>query len=550
MLLAQALTRLLRIWGMGDLPGVKKQLMQERVPVVLMQILIRTLQTQSSDGSWAKGSVEVTAYAVLTLSSVASLPWARPILPYIEGAIKLGKERLLENVQKWNVADRIWIEKVSYGSVALSQGYCIAAMNTPIVTCSEWGATIEEMFKSIPLDAVADFQQFFSRLPLFSNETEWKLRASLIEGYLFLPQLKRIRLDVFAREGMAEDKYLEYVPFTWTASNNLRGAFIHNSLLWDMMVISMLNYQADEFMEKVVGEQLAEDLEPVRAIVRRLCSELEDMGSKADSSSVFAPECPPEGQKAALEGHSGYPRRQEYDEVIAMTYDHVDNVLARFTSHVLQHPRVTGSSPSSQRHLRRELQTFLLAHIAHAEDNLRFAKQAHTAHSTTQFTTQKTTYFEWVRTTSANHTSCPYSFALFSCLVSKPGQDWFQGVKQKYLAQDLACHLATMCRQYNDYGSIRRDRAERNLNSINFPEFEAEVRGEMTADSSEVESRLKEDLFWVAEYERELLGTIIGRLTEQLGQAKMEILQVFIQVTDLYGQIYVARDIASRMKRD
>lgn len=31
--------------------------------------------------------------------------------------------------------------------------------------------------------------------------------------------------------------------------------------------------------------------------------------------------------------------------------------------------------------------------------------------------------------------------------------------------------LATMCRQYNDYGSIVQDRAEKNLNSVNFPDF-------------------------------------------------------------------------------
>lgn len=32
-------------------------------------------------------------------------------------------------------------------------------------------------------------------------------------------------------------------------------------------------------------------------------------------------------------------------------------------------------------------------------------------------------------------------------------------------------HLGRMCRQYNDYGSLARDQEERNLNSLNFPEF-------------------------------------------------------------------------------
>ncbi len=522
--------------------------MQDRVPVVLIQIIIRTLQTQSSDGTWAEGSLEVSAYAVLTLSSTASLPWARPILPYFEQALEAGKKVLIQNVHKWTEADRIWIEKVGYSSAVLSQAYCIAAANSNTSTSAEWGVAVEEMFKKIPLDAVTKFQQFFSRVPLFSNESEWKLIASLTEGYLFLPQLKWIRLDIFPRKRMAEDKYLEYIPFTWAASNNLRGAFIQNSILWDMMVISMLNYQADEYMENVVGEQLGENLRPVKEIVRRLCSETEAIGSHTRSSSAVMSNGLSEGEPHLSEQHFSDPGRNESEDIA--TAADVECVLTRFTNHVLQHPKVIQSSVSSQRHLRRELENFLLAHITQAEDNMRFAQQKHAAHRTTQFSSPKDTYFEWVRTTSANHTSCPYSFAFFNCLISKPGQDYFQGIKQKYLAQDLSRHLATMCRQYNDYGSILRDRAERNLNSINFPEFEAETEDQMMDDDGKIESRLKENLYWVAEYERDFLDTIVQRLEEQVGQAKMEVLKVFVQVTDLYGQIYVARDIASRMKKD
>lgn len=65
-----------------------------------------------------------------------------------------------------------------------------------------------------------------------------------------------------------------------------------------------------------------------------------------------------------------------------------------------------------------------------------------------------------------------------------------------------------MCRQYNDYGSIARDRAERNLDSINFSEFGASG-GEVGVD---VDERLKEELLWIAEYERECLRWVVRRL--------------------------------------
>ena len=548
MLLAQALMRLLQVWGTGKLFGIAEALVQDQIPVVLMQILIRTLQTQSSDGSWGEGSLEVTAYAVLTLSSAASLPWARPILPYIEQAFETGKGLLKQNAQKWTEAEHIWIEKVSYSSAVLSQAYCIAATGSLISASHRWCEAVEGMFTTIPLDAVSSFQRFFSRLPLFSNEKEWKLKASLIEGYLFLPRLRRIRLEIFPRDGMAEDKYLEYIPFTWTASNNLQGAFIQNSLVWDMMVISMLNYQVDEYMEAVVGEQFGENLEPVQAIVRRLCGGTDTMSSHTTLSSASSANGLLGKEMLVFQGHSNGPGRRKSEEIINIT--EVEKVLARFTSHVLQHPKVTQSPSTAQLHLRRELEKFLLAHITHAEDNMRFARQPHAMSRTTQFSTPNGSYFDWVRTISADHTSCPYSFAFFNCLITKPGQDCFLGIKQKYLAQDLSRHLATMCRQYNDYGSILRDRAEKNLNSVNFPEFEAEAKDPTTDDDADTESRLKEDLYWIAEYERECLGMIVRRMGEQLGQSRIETLKVFIDVTDLYGQIYVARDIASRIEKN
>ena len=109
-----------------------------------------------------------------------------------------------------------------------------------------------------------------------------------------------------------------------------------------------------------------------------------------------------------------------------------------------------------------------------------------------------------------------------------------------------------MCRQYNDYGSIVRDRLESNLNSVNFPEFGAlgEDDGVVEDDSavSTVEEGLKADLFAVAEYERKCLQLAKGELNKLVSKRTQDMLSLFVDVTDLYWQIYVARDIASRMR--
>lgn len=106
-------------------------------------------------------------------------------------------------------------------------------------------------------------------------------------------------------------------------------------------------------------------------------------------------------------------------------------------------------------------------------------------------------------------------------------------------------HLAVMCRMY---GSIARDRDEENLNSVNFPEFASAGLDK----SSKSDRARRKALFTVAEYERANMEFGLSKLRELVGEDKrktrvMEKIQMFCSVTDLYGQIYVARDIASRM---
>lgn len=103
---------------------------------------------------------------------------------------------------------------------------------------------------------------------------------------------------------------------------------------------------------------------------------------------------------------------------------------------------------------------------------------------------------------------------------------------------------------YNDYGSVARDREERSLNSLNFPEFhEDDRRGRRDIGSLEVisEDELRERLIKVAQYERGCLELSVRRLKEEVGEKTWRALMVFVNVTDLYGQIYVERDINSRM---
>ncbi|KAL9122767.1 MAG: hypothetical protein Q9187_000684 [Circinaria calcarea] len=550
-----ALVRLLRVWDSGRLSGLSDKLaipsrLSDQIPVVLFQILVRTLRSQDPTVSWGSQSHETTAYAVLTLVYLSSLPWASALKPEIEAAIASGRLFLGQFISSgsWlEEPDQIWIEKVSYGSTVLSQTYCLAAMNAPMAD-DMWGNAVLDL-TSVPLKSVEGFLHFFSRLPLFQTpeKSKWKLRSLLIEGYLFLPRLKRISRDIFPRYKMTEDKYLEYIPLTWTTTNRLQETPLSANFLEEMMEISMLNYQTDEFMEAVVGEHFEGNLGPIREIVRSFFEQPIKLTNRCENGIA---------SKTSRGGINGFGHRLGGPEepLGSVSPNTVKHTLGRFVHHVLDHPKIIKASVHDQRNLRRELQAFLFAHMVQIEDNYRFSHQVIPG-TTIPFLSPKSTYFSWVHTTSAEHTSCPYSFAFVICLTSLGASDCFKGAYSKYLAQDLCCHLAVMCWQYNDYGSIKRDRQERNLNSVNFPEFHTEAKGESQRQEFELgrkpevrEDEIKAELFEIAEYERNCMMKALYELKKRVPARVINMLGLFVGVTDLYGQIYVARDIASRMR--
>ena len=556
MLLAQALKRLLLIWDAGAIGGELEGLIRDRLPIILTQILVRTLCDLDPSQCF-----EASAYAVLTLTYISSLPWLSTLESQISGAIRKGKKIMHDAMIAGTQPEYIWVEKVTYSSSILSETYCLAALKGQ-ASSHAWGAAVQSL-ADISIKKLTKFTHFFSQLPLFSKGSQWKLQALLIEGYLFYPQLKRMSLDIFTRKDMAKDDYLEYIPLTWTTCNNNRNTPLSANFLWDMMIISMLNYQADEYMEAVVGDKFADNLTPIKQVIHYLCETTSTSNNETNTSEE------PNGDKingTKKRPHPGCngdelakrhrPETNSTSETRSAAngsaYDlsEMSHILSQFINHILTHQHIARSSTHDRSTLLNELRSFLLAHITQIEDNSSFASQSPSPRSldqTSVFRTQNRPYFTWIHTTSAVHTSCPYSFAFVACLTGSsalsPKKDCFTGAEQKYLAQALVRHLAAMCRQYNDYGSVARDRVEENVNSVNFKEFhEGGVPGR------DGEAGIKEALFRIAEYERECLELTKGRLEKLVPGKVRDVLALFVDVTDLYGQIYVARDIASRMR--
>ncbi|KAF2026976.1 Ent-kaurene synthase, partial [Setomelanomma holmii] len=515
MLLAKAFVGVLREFGDKDVDvGTDmKELVKERLPAILLNVFIDLIERQNPDGSW-DSKHEVSAYAVLALAPLLAMLWPAALRNAGNACFEKGKSYILRNMQHWEQGDYLWIEKVAYSLPTLSQAYCLAAAK---VSFAE-----SEVLPIRTLEPDKRLAKFFSRIEPFSKGPSWKLEACVAQSLYSVNALRRSKLRVFPEmEKTSNHEYLQFIPFTWIGCNSFYDCGVTPEVLWEMMLISMLNFQVDAYMETVIGIDLVENLAGVRGVIDGLCRTKSDSVEQSGGPGSF-----PAAADVNFTPPSSEPSTTSLREV--------EIVLSAYTTHILQHAFVLRSPAYLQSWLRRTLNQFLHAHVTHIEDCVGFPE---------------TTYHNWVHTTSADHTSCPFSFVFYLCLMhggravrGKQCDDLFSGARTKYLLEDACRHLATICRQYNDYGSVARDQKEENLNSINFPEFQdASAQGEGTTpkDSSEdSQAEAKGCLLKIAEYERTCLNLALDSLKTKVDGSAMRELELFFEVTDLYGRIY------------
>jgi hypothetical protein len=507
-------------------------LLQEEITQISLHMLIGIISTQNLDGCWDE-TCEVTAYAVLTLSYLSRLPWVaaqEKIIRRVVKSMEVGKSFLMVHRGKWSTGRHIWIEKVTYASTVLSEAYCIAAAVALVPT----GEVHDRFSESTSSFKTADrrirgAQKIIQATRLFASADKGILDIAEVQARYSMSYLERQRLDIFPRDNMSEDKYLTFIPLTWTTCSSINNGAVGIGVLRDMMVLSMLNYQVDEFMETAVVGELAEEPDSVKSMIRQLFREI----------------------KTSLKAEKGVCNAVPFLAVQANGADNsklksIKTILSRYITHILRNPTVLQSPDRLQHWLATELEKFLLTHVTQAADNHRlrsFQSTRGTNLSSSPAPHEQSslnqTFHNWVRNTSADHTSCSFSFIFYVCLVANKRAEIFTTPKVAYVAEDLCHHLASMVRMYNDYGSLKRDRREANLNSMDFPEF-AESKSEMS------------DLMWIAEYERRAVESALGQLRAELeakGRNEVSIaLRLFYNVADLYGLIYVQKDIATRLK--
>lgn len=527
MLLVEAFTEVLHLIDGGELSSLFDENLKSKIGLSVFQAVLRIVLAQDGDGSW-RGYREQTCYAILALTQARNVCFFTHMADKLQSCIDRGVSWLKSC--RLHSQDLTWTSKTAYEVGFVAEAYKLAALRSASLEVP--AATIGHSLNSaVPSSDLEKYMRLVRKTALFSSLDEWELRASIIESSFFVPLLQAQRVEIFPRDNIKiyEDKYLSIIPFTWIGCNNRSRVFASNRWLYDMMYLSLLGYQTDEYMEAVAG--------PVFGDISLLHQAIDKIIDSTGANSA--------GTNGTV--HNGNGHHQESPSI-----RQVEDTLTRFANSVLNHKDVLRSSSYDQHTLLREFRTFMHAHVTQIGDNSRFSKQA----SSDVFSSPEQSYFQWANSTGGSHVACAYSFAFSNCLMSAnllQGKDAFPSVTQKYLISSVMRHATNMCRMYNDFGSIARDNAERNVNSVHFPEFTVCDRTSQSLDER------KQRLSQIATYEQGCLDSALEALDRQSRDdagdragskevRKLKIVRLFCDVTDLYDQLYVIKDLSSSMK--
>ena len=395
--------RLLDLWECGYVPIPEDPAIKDKVIISLFQALTKVLQSQNQDGSWGDGGCETTAYAVITLSKLYSLSSAPRIKLQVAQAIETGRKFLVDNSRAFPEPDRVWKGKTESGNGAIYQAHILAALHAPLAQ-QQRGPTIETHF-DIPLAKTTIQTKYYARQAWLVDVPEWLLQASIIESHLLLPQIRDVRYAVFPSDSLAPDQYFESIPFAWTVANNSNKLSIGTEFMYQMMIVSMLDRQLEDYMENVVGKAFAGCLFEVEDIIYGIFYELE----LEDQDRCFCDSHPDDSARFST----------------ATTLSDVRSVLYRFISHILNHPYVLMASFQDQSQLRSELLSFLLSRVSQLSG-------------------------EQNAGSAVDKTAHPYTYAFLACLVGDQSsgkgvglrRDFLKTPEQQYLAADLCRHMS------------------------------------------------------------------------------------------------------------
>ena len=538
MVCTQALVTLLVYWDNGQLHGLPDDLLREQIPITLFEILIQTMQDVNARVPWGIDGWETSAYAVMTLCSLLSFPWPSQLTTHVESAISAGRKAVEHGLLNDSAPEYIWIGKVSYGIPNLGLSYALAALNIPSPTHRLGDRVLSLM--DIPLRESARLSQYYHQISLPAGEPQWLVHGLVFQSYLFIPILNRERLDVFPRLSTKIDRYFEVLLPPLALAGRVKDACFPPQMLFELMAASILVSEADTFIEDIVRKQHQDHVDAVKDIIYQI---FEDLWQKADNTNDTSIKAP-NSLENAIHTTGDADKGAVLNSVISdskmdtISLDEIRANLEGFLSFMMR--RTKQASQYDQQNFVYHMKSFLLAQLDSVSSNTRLEKRGSRLDTLTTWRSDFQPYFEWVRGSAAVSVTCLQIFALLACLIGQAGMDCFVDIEQKFLAHDMCLHLATMIRMINDYSSLRRDRAEINLNSLDFPEFGADNAIDHGPNDSPAS---KAKLLQLAGYEWKCAQAALARLDSLVEPRVSKALKGFCNANELFGQLYQVKDL-------
>lgn len=419
MLMVDAFARLAELWERGFAPVLDDLTLRNKVFICLYQALTRTLQDQSANGSWGRSQrCETTAYGVLILTTLAPLTSAPRVKAHLTQSIEKARKYLADNFKPLADPDHVWQGKTTAGSSILFQSYILAALQTTVLHTSTT-SSIENRFQ-ISLARIAIQTKYHARQSQFRKTPEWQIQACLVESQLFLPQLKEVKFAVFPQSHLQDDQHFDIIPFTWLAASNLERRYVGREFLYQMMIVSFLLRQLDDYLTHYIAEAFAGCLFEIEDIVQEVFDDLEQCAAK---------------DQCHCDDHDSLAQRSSAATSGTTSLIEARSVLYRLINHVLNHPYALMASYHDQGHLRDELLAFILVQIGRLADatdeSSREGNEPGSSHASDQ------TYHA-------------FSLAFLACLVGNQStfngaalrRDFLETPEQQYLAAAMCRHLS------------------------------------------------------------------------------------------------------------
>jgi hypothetical protein len=525
-----------------------------RGPIILAQMVAKILTKQNCNGSWGEGTrgcLEVTALAILSLGTMVTFPFLSLLGMEIRHAIDRGHELIITATAEGKPLESTnakWLSATSYRSSQLCEAYVLAAASKAVAIQHSQNLKEHKTDKASRL--AMNLATFFHGLPNLSKESLFKLKAAGIESSFYVRQLKDMRLDIFpATNSKEKDKYFHYIPIMWCIHNSVRKVWAPPVLIWDISVVSMFIFLVDEYMEGCIAAFSTQELAELRSGIVQI------FALEGDWATAY--------QKFLKEGKRNTPNplsvmnRPINDSVVSFLVTDALAVFFRWASYLMTYPSLQLASALDLHALRVESKNYLLYHIHQTADNQRLASQT-PFNPSTPFRHPSMGYAPWLHTIGGGHIAATFALTwVQACVGHKvrgPGHDCFSSVKQKCMVWNANSHSAKQLRMFNDYGSVVRDVDERNLNSIQFPEFFGEGWLGAEDDGKFGVLRRKAVLLEAAKYERSRTDEEMEGLQKELraegkvGERLADWLGLYFAGGDQFSDMYLFKDITNSTK--